>query len=88
MSRAVLTTDVPGCRETVAGERNGLLVPARDAGALAGGMLRMLAEPERLEPMGRQSRIIAEQRFDVHSVNRVILAAMGLEQAPAESGSP
>jgi glycosyltransferase involved in cell wall biosynthesis len=79
IGRAVLTTDVPGCRETVDGERNGLLVPARNARALADGMLRMLAEPAWLAPMGQQSRIIAEERFDVHSVNREILVAMGLD---------
>jgi glycosyltransferase involved in cell wall biosynthesis len=79
MGRPVLTTDVPGCRETVAPGRNGLLVPPRDAMALAEGMLRMLAEPAQLELMGRQSRAIAEERFDVHSVNRAILGAMGLD---------
>jgi glycosyltransferase involved in cell wall biosynthesis len=79
MGRAVLTTDSPGCRETVEDGRNGLLVAPRDAAALAEGMLRMLAMPERLEPMGRHSRAIAEERFDVHSVNRVILGAMGLD---------
>jgi glycosyltransferase involved in cell wall biosynthesis len=79
MGRALLTTDAPGCRETVVVGRNGLLVPQRDAAALAGGMLRMLAEPARLESMGRQSRLIAEERFDVHAVNRIILAAMGLD---------
>jgi glycosyltransferase involved in cell wall biosynthesis len=79
MGRAVLTTDAPGCRETVENGRNGLLVPPRDAAALAEAMLRMLADPERLGLMGRQSRAIAEERFDVHSVNRAILAAMGLD---------
>ncbi len=79
MGRAVLTTDVPGCRETVREERNGLLVPARNAAALADSMLRMLAQPELLEPMGHAGRAIAEERFDVHAVNRVILAAMGLD---------
>lgn len=78
MGRAVLTTDVAGCRETVRAGRNGLLVPARDADALTEGMLQMLAEPQRLEPMGRESRAIAEELFDVHSVNRAILGAMGL----------
>jgi glycosyltransferase involved in cell wall biosynthesis len=78
MGRAVLTTDVPGCRETVEEGRNGLLVRARDAGALTEGMLRMLAEPGRLAAMGEQSRALAEERFDVHSVNRTILGAMGL----------
>jgi glycosyltransferase involved in cell wall biosynthesis len=78
MGRAVLTTDVPGCRETVEGERNGLLVPARDARALADAMNRMIADSPRLGQMGREGRVIAEGRFDVHSVNRVILGAMGL----------
>ena len=78
MGRALLTTDAPGCRETVEVGRNGLLVRQRDAADLAEGMLRLLAVPEQLELMGRQSRIIAEERFDVQSVNRVILATMGL----------
>ena len=39
MGRAVITTDVPGCRETVEHGRNGLLVPARDVRALADAML-------------------------------------------------
>lgn len=78
MGRAVLTTDVPGCRETVEQGRNGLIVPARDADALAEGMLHMLSEPERLKAMGRQSRAMAEERFDVHAVNHAILGAMGL----------
>ena len=81
MARPVLTTDVAGCRETVDGERNGLLVPVRDARALADAMLRLIADPGALEPMGRHSRAIAEQRFDVHEVNRVILTAMGLDRS-------
>jgi glycosyltransferase involved in cell wall biosynthesis len=78
MGRAVITTDVPGCRETVEHGRNGLLVPARDVRALAAAMIRMIEEPQLLAPMGIQGRAIAEERFDVHSVNRVILGAMGL----------
>jgi glycosyltransferase involved in cell wall biosynthesis len=79
MGRAVITTDVPGCRETVESGRNGLLVPARDADALAEGMLRLLADPGTRESMGREGRAMAEERFDVHTVNRTILAAMGLD---------
>jgi glycosyltransferase involved in cell wall biosynthesis len=78
MGRAVITTDVPGCRETVEHGRNGLLVPARDVRALADAMIRLIEEPQLLAPMGIQGRAIAEERFDVHSVNRVILGAMGL----------
>lgn len=79
MGRAILTTDVPGCRATVEAGRNGWLVPPRDAAALADRMIRMLSEPERLEPMGRASRALAEERFDVHAVNAAILGAMGLD---------
>ena len=43
------------------------------------GMLQMLAQPSRLSDMGHESRAIAEELFDVHSVNRVILRAMRLE---------
>ena len=86
MGRPILTTDVPGCRETVVPGRNGLLVPPRDAAALADGMLRMMAEPARLVSMGRESRAMAEERFDVHAVNREILQAMGLDRGPAASG--
>jgi glycosyltransferase involved in cell wall biosynthesis len=79
MGRAVLTTDVPGCRETVRAGHNGLLVRPKDSAALAEGMLQMVAQASRLSEMGRESREIAEELFDVHSVNRVILHAMHLE---------
>jgi glycosyltransferase involved in cell wall biosynthesis len=78
MGRAILTTDVPGCRETVTAGRNGCLVPPRDAGALTDAMLAMIDDPLRLATMGRESRAMAEERFDVHDVNRTILDAMGL----------
>jgi glycosyltransferase involved in cell wall biosynthesis len=78
MGRPVLTTDVPGCRETVEPGRNGFLVAAGDADALARAMLQMLAEPGDVARMGRQSRLIAEERFNVHDVNRTILVAMGI----------
>jgi glycosyltransferase involved in cell wall biosynthesis len=80
MGRAVITTNEPGCRETVEPGRNGVLVPARDAGAVADAMVDFIRSPEQVEEMGRQSRLLAEERFDVHAVNRVILTAMGLER--------
>lgn len=76
--RAVVTTDVPGCRETVVDGRNGFLVPARSPAALAGAMGRFLDAPELAARMGRCSRRIAEERFDVHRVNARMLQAMGI----------
>lgn len=78
MGRAVVTTDVPGCRETVVDGVNGLLVPVRDAPALAAAMTRFIAEPGLAEHMGRESRLYAEAKFDVHRVNAAILEAAGL----------
>jgi glycosyltransferase involved in cell wall biosynthesis len=78
MARPVIVTDVPGCRETVVEGRNGYLVPVRDAAALADAMLRLIDAPERLAGMGLESRRLAEERFDVHVVNRTIVEAMGL----------
>jgi glycosyltransferase involved in cell wall biosynthesis len=78
MGRAIITTEAPGCRETVEPGRNGLLVPVRDAGALAAAMLDLVDDRERVAEMGKQSRRLAEERFDVHAVNQIILEAIGL----------
>ncbi len=84
MGRPVITTDAPGCRETVTEGRNGFLVPVRDSEALADAMEKFMREPALIEKMGAQSRKYAEEKFDVKKVNQVILAAMGLngEDAP------
>ena len=78
MGRPVITTDSVGCRETVIDGVNGFLVPVRDADALAAAMLRFIENPALIERMGRESRRLAEARFDVHRINAVMLEAMGL----------
>ncbi len=78
MGRPVITTDAPGCRETVVDGVNGLLVPVKDWEALYRAMLRFVDEPELIAPMGAQSRRIAEEKFDVRKVNATLLAAAGL----------
>lgn len=78
MARPVITTDAVGCRETVEEGRNGHLVPVRDPDALARAMIAFIEAPERIVSMGRESRAIAEARFDVRKVNAVIMETMGL----------
>jgi glycosyltransferase involved in cell wall biosynthesis len=78
MGRPVVTTDAPGCRETVEHGENGFLVPVRDADRLAEAMTRFVEEPALIETMGRRSRQIAERKYDVYEVNNVILRTMGL----------
>lgn len=71
--RAVITTDVPGCRETVIDGVNGFLVPPRDPVALADAMERFIDDPDLLAPMGAESRRMAVQRFDVRLINEAML---------------
>jgi glycosyltransferase involved in cell wall biosynthesis len=78
MGRPIITTDAPGCRETVVDGVNGFLVPVKDAAALAHAMERFILNPELIETMGRRSRERVEERFDVHKVNDDILRSMGL----------
>ena len=76
--RAIITTDTPGCRETVIEGVNGLLVPVQDAEGLASAMEKFIAQPELVGKMGRESRRLAEENFDVHRVNAEINRAMGI----------
>lgn len=78
MGRPVITTDSPGCRETVITGRNGFLVPPRSSEALVAAMLRFIEEPELIVSMGQESRRMAEERFDARRVNRRLLAELGL----------
>lgn len=78
MGRAVVTTDAPGCRQTVDHGRNGFLVAPRDAGSLETAMERFVADPTLIAPMGAESRRIAEERFDVNKVDAQLLAAADL----------
>ena len=78
MGRPIITTDAPGCRETVIDGRNGYLVPVRDVPALARAMLRFVEQPELIAPMGGQSRRIAEAKYDVHQINQCILRELDL----------
>lgn len=73
MGRPVITTDWIGCRETVEEGVNGFMVPVRDSEALLQAMLIFIKRPEIIIPMGVESRRIAENRFDVHKINSLIL---------------
>lgn len=73
MGRPIITTDSMGCRETVIDGVNGFLIPPRNIEALADKMSWMIENTEKLEEMGNNSRIICEEKFDVHKVNKVII---------------
>lgn len=78
LGRAVITTDAPGCRETVVPGENGFLVPVRNVPALIQSMERFIKNPDLISTMGKASRRLAEERFDVQKTNAKIIAALGL----------
>ncbi|MCF6191548.1 MAG: glycosyltransferase, partial [Candidatus Hydrothermae bacterium] len=78
MARPVITTDAPGCRQTVRPGENGFLVPVRDAEALTQAMMHFLDHPEDIPRMGKVSRRLAEDVFDVEKVTARILATLRL----------
>lgn len=78
MGRAVITTDAPGCRQTVEEDGNGHLVPPRSVDALVQTMEALHRSPDRIATMGNRSRAIAEEKFDVHKVNANMLGKMGI----------
>ena len=66
--RPIVTSDVTGCRDVVRDGDNGLLVPARDAEALAGALRRLIDDPARRRRMGARGREIAEEAFGLNGV--------------------
>lgn len=76
LGRPIITTDVPGCRQTVIHGLNGFLVPPREPEALADAMFSFIVSPSLVSSMGLQSRLIAEQRFDVNDINTKIIKSM------------
>ncbi|MBY6192898.1 glycosyltransferase family 4 protein [Marinobacter hydrocarbonoclasticus] len=79
MGRPVITTDAPGCRETVTDGDNGFLVPLKAVDELAAAMIRFIENPKLVGKMGQRSRQVAEQKYDVHRVNEFMLAEMGIK---------
>ena len=68
MGLPIITTDSPGCNEVVEHGVNGLLVPTRDADALARAILQLIGEPETRQRFGWESRKRTVARFDLSAV--------------------
>lgn len=64
----LVSTDVPGCREIVQNDLNGMTVPPKDPQALADAILRLLKQPGLAAALGRHSRLLAESEFSESSV--------------------
>lgn len=73
MGRAIITTDSPGCKETVQNGRNGFKIPIKNSKVLSEKMIWMIEHPEEVEKMGKESRRIAEEKFNVYKINQKII---------------
>ncbi|NRG18278.1 glycosyltransferase family 4 protein [Rhizobiales bacterium] len=80
--RAVVTTDAPGCVDTVADGETGFIVPVSDSIALAGAMEKFITTPSLISEMGVRARQRAVDCYDVHVVNRILIEEMGLPYVP------
>jgi glycosyltransferase involved in cell wall biosynthesis len=66
--RPIVATDVPGCREVVRHEENGLLVPPGNSKALAAALLRLIRDAELRKSMGGKGRALVEKEFSLEKV--------------------
>lgn len=78
-ARAIITTNVPGCRDTVDDRVNGCLVPARDSEALAAAMESFLKRPDLIATIARASRSKAERFCREQAVIGPMLTVLGLD---------
>jgi len=85
-ARAIVATDMPGCREVVRAGETGLLVAPHDVAGLAAALAALAGDPARRQAMGRAGRALAEREFGEAGVARQTLAlysALLRERAPA-----
>ena len=66
--RAVLTTDVPGCRDAIIPNITGLLVPVKDHQKLANALEWLIKNPQERVAMGKAGRKFAEKEFPIEKI--------------------
>ncbi|HET9291649.1 MAG TPA: GNAT family N-acetyltransferase, partial [Actinomycetes bacterium] len=87
MGRALVLTDIRGCREVARNAREALLVPPRDPGALARAIAHLAADPALRRRLGQAARSRALERFSEAQVaERVVGHYRRLARAPAGPG--
>lgn len=80
MGRPIVTTDVPGCRETVIDGENGFMAESRNPQSLADAMCRFLDAPELIQRMGEKSLELCRGKFDIHKVNKTMCEYLSIKE--------
>ena len=78
IGRPIITTNVPGCKETVVPGKNGYLVEMKSSKELVIAMSKIINDVKQLQKMGSYSRKLVVERFNVHNVNAIILKEIGI----------
>lgn len=78
IGRAIVTTDSTGCRDTVEDGVNGFLVGIKNVEDLVVAMEKFLGNTDLIISMGKESRRIAEEKFDVNLINKDIITQLNL----------
>ena len=80
MGRPIITTDAPGCRDTVLDGKTGFLVPIRDGKAVAEKMIKFVECPELILSMGSASVEYCRKKYDVSIVNQAMCDALKIKE--------
>lgn len=78
MGRPIITTDVPGCRQTTVNNKTGFLVSVKDHKTLADVMIKFIENPGLIQDMGQESRKYAEEKYDVNIINKNMMDIMNI----------
>lgn len=73
MEMPIITTNAPGCKETVVDGCNGFLVDVKNSEQLANAMEKFILDRKLVSKMGAESLKVAQQKYDVNIVNQSIL---------------
>ena len=79
IGRPIITTDVPGCRETVIDGLNGFLVEKWNPEALAEKMIYFIENSDQIEKMGLESYKMAQEKYDANKINKRLLKILGVK---------
>ena len=67
-SRAIVTTDVPGCRDSIIPNKTGILVPVKNSKSLANAIQDLLENSKKRVLMGREGRKLAEREYSIENI--------------------
>ena len=78
IGRPIITTNVPGCKETIIPGKNGYLVEMKSSEEIVLAMSKFITNDKQLQKMGSYSRKLVAERFNVYNINDIILKEIGI----------